>query len=71
MGHYFFVCLEKKNKKGKEITMVASAKIKDFSESFDREFGFISCESSTVVSPTIQVHREYALASTSRASSSV
>ena len=47
MGHYTVVCLEKK-KKGKNKTMAASAKIEDFTDSFDLEFGFIACESTCV-----------------------
>ena len=38
------LCLEKK-KKGKDKTMATSAELEDFSESFDREFGFIALES--------------------------
>ena len=44
MGHYAVVCPEKK-KKGENKTMAASAEIEDFSERFDQEFGFITCES--------------------------
>ena len=46
-GHYAIVCPEKKKKKGKEKTMATSAEIEGFSESFDREFGFIACEATS------------------------
>lgn len=71
MVHYVVVCPEKKNKKGKEKTMATSTEIEGFSERFDREFVFIACEASSAVSTVIQVHRECALSSTSRASSSI
>ena len=59
------MCPEKKNKNGKDKTMAASAEIKDFSESFDREFEFIVCESTSAGSPATQVQRECALPSSS------
>jgi hypothetical protein len=65
------VCPEKKNKKGKDKPMAASAEIESFSERFDREFGFIACEATSVGSPAIQVQRECAFPATSRASSSI
>ena len=67
MGHYAVVCPEKK-KKGKNQSMATSAEIKDFTDSFDREFGFISCESTSVGSPATEVERECAFPSTSGAS---
>ena len=67
MGHYAAVCLEKK-KKGKDKTMASSTEIDDFSESFDRKFGFIACESTSAGSPTTEVERECAFPSTSGAS---
>ena len=70
LGHYAVVCPEKK-KKGKDKTMAASAEIEDFSESFDREFGFIAFESISAGSHATQVERECALPSTSGASSSI
>ena len=70
MGHYAVVCPEKK-KKGKNQSMVASTEIEEFMNSFDREFGFISCESTSVVSPTTKVERECAFPSTSGASSGI
>ena len=69
MGHYAVVCLEKK--KGKDKTMAASTEIEDFSESFDREFGFISCDSTSAGSPATEVERECAFSSTSGASSGI
>ena len=56
MGHYAVVCPEKK-KKGKNQTMAASAEIEDFSDSFDREFGFIACESTRAGAPATEVQR--------------
>ena len=50
MGHYVVVCPEKK-KKGKNQSMAASTEIEDFTDSFDREFGFIACESTSAGSP--------------------
>ena len=70
MGHYAVVCPEKK-KKGKDKTMAASAEIEDFSESFDREFGFLAFESTSARSSATQVERECALPSTSGASSDI
>lgn len=54
LGHYVVVCLEKKSNKEKDKPMAASAEIESFSESFDREFGFIACEATSARSPTIQ-----------------
>lgn len=65
------MCLEKKNKKGKDKPMVASAEIESFSERFDREFGLIACEATSAGSPSIQVQRECAFPAISRASSSI
>ena len=48
MEHYVVVCPKKKNKKGKEKTMAAFADTEGFSKGFDREFGFIACESTSV-----------------------
>ena len=59
LGHYAFVCLEKK-KKGKDKSMVASADIEDFLESFDQEFGFIAFEFTRARSFATQVERECA-----------
>ncbi|MCY6488076.1 hypothetical protein, partial [Actinobacillus pleuropneumoniae] len=67
LGHYVVVCPEKKNKKGKDKPMAASAEI----ESFDWEFGFIDCEATSAGSPAIQIQRECAFHATSRASSSI
>ena len=69
MGHYAVVCLEKKKEKDK--TMAALAEIEDFSESFDRKFGFIACESTSAGSPAMEVERECAFPSTSGASSGI
>ena len=69
-GHYAVVCSEKK-KNGKNKTMEASAEIEDFLESFDREFGFIACDSTSAGSPATEVERECAFRSTSRASSGI
>ena len=69
MEHYAVVCPEKK--KGKNESMAASVEIEDFTDSFDREFGFIACESTSVGSPATEVEREYAFPSTSRASSGI
>ena len=72
MGHYAVVCSEKKkNKKGKNKTMAASTEIEDFSESFDQEFGFIACESTSARSPATEGERECAFPSTSGASSGI
>ena len=71
LGHYAVVCLEKKNKKGKDKSMVASAEIESFLERFDWEFRFIACEATSVGSPAIQVQRECAFPATSRASFSI
>ena len=71
MGHYVVVCPEKKNKKGKDKPMEASAEIESFSERFDQEFGFIACEATSAGSPAIQVQRECAFPATSKASSSI
>ena len=57
------MCLEKK--KGKNKTMAASTEIEDFSKSFDQEFGFIACESTSAGSPAMEVERECAFPSTS------
>ena len=70
-GHYAVMCPEKKKKKGKNQNMAASAEVEDFTDRFDREFGFIACESSSAGSPAIEVQREHAFPSTSRASSGV
>ena len=70
MGHYEVVC-PKKKKKGKNKTMAASAETEDFSESFDREFGFIACESTSAGSPATEVERECAFPYTSKASSGI
>ena len=51
--------------------MVASAGIEDFTDSFDREFGFIACESTSAGSPATEVEREWAFPSTSGASSGI
>ena len=67
MGHYAVVFPEKK-KKGKNKTMATSAEIEDFTDSFDREFGFIACESTSAGSPTTEVERECGFPSTSGAS---
>ena len=71
MGHYVVVCLEKKKKKGKNQNMAASAEVEDFTDRFDREFGFIACESSSAGSPATNVQREHAFPSTSGASSGI
>eukprot|EP00253_Pinus_taeda_P031251 PITA_31251 len=71
LGHYVVVCPKKKNKKGRDKPMASSAEIESFSESFGREFGFIACEATSARSPAIQVQRECALSTTSRASSSI
>ena len=68
MGHFAVVCSEKK-KKGENKSMAASTEIEDFSESFDREFGFIACESTSAGSPTTKT--ECAFPSTSGASSGI
>ena len=70
MGHYAVVCPEKK-KKGKNQNMVASAEVEDFTNSFDREFGFIACEFTSAGSPATEVERECAFPSTSGASSGI
>ena len=67
MGHYAAVCPEKE-KKGKNQSMAASAEIEDFTDSFDQEFGFISCDSTSAGSPAMEVERECAFPSTSGAS---
>ena len=54
MGQYAVVCPEKK-KKGKNQTMAASAEIEDFSDRFDREFGFSACESTSAGSLATEV----------------
>ena len=51
--------------------MAASTKIESFSERFDWEFGFIACEATSAGSPAIQVQRECAFPTTSRAPSSI
>ena len=51
--------------------MAVSAEIEDFTNSFDQEFGCIACESTSAGSPTMEVEREYAFPSTSRASSGI
>ena len=70
LGCYAVVCPEKK-KKGKNQSMVASAEIENFTDSFDWEFGFIVCESTTAGSPAMEVKRECAFPSTSEAYSSI
>ena len=70
MGHYAVVCPEKK-KKGKNKTMATSTEIEDFSESFDQDFGFIACESTSAGSPATEGERECAFPSTSGASSGI
>ena len=55
LGHYVVVCLEKKNKRGRDKPMTTSAEIESLLESFDREFGFIACEATSAGSPAIQV----------------
>ena len=71
LGHYVVVCSEKKDKRGKDKPMAPFAEIEIFLESFDREFGFIACEATSVGSPPIQVQRECAFPATSRASSRI
>ena len=71
MGHYAVVCPEKKKKKGKNQSMAASTEIQDFTDSFDREFGFIACESTNAGSLATEVERECAFPSTSGASSGI
>ena len=51
--------------------MATSVEIEDFTDNFDREFGFIACESTSVGSPATEVERECVLPSTSGASSGV
>ena len=46
-GTYAVVCPEKKKKKGKNQSMAASAEVEDFADRFDREFGFVACESTS------------------------
>ena len=70
MGHYAVVCPEKK-KKGKNQNMATSAEVEDFLESFDWEFGFIACESTSAGSSAMKGERECAFSSTSVASSSI
>jgi len=70
MGDYAVVCPEKK-KKGKNQSMVASAKVEDFADRFDREFAFTACKSSSTGSPATQVQREHAFPSISGASSGI
>ena len=70
MGHYAVVCPEKK-KKGKNQCMAASAEIEDFTDNFDREFGFIACKSTNAGSPATEVEKECAFPSTSKASSGI
>eukprot|EP00253_Pinus_taeda_P003200 PITA_03200 len=65
------VCPEKKNKKGKNQSVAASAEVEDFVDRFDPEFGFTACESSSARSPTTQVQREHVFPSISRASSGI
>ena len=67
MGHSAVVCPEKK--KGKNQSMTTLAEIEDFTDSFDREFGFIACESTSAGSPATEVERECAFPSTSGAAS--
>ena len=64
------MCPEKK-KKRKNQSMATSAEIEDFTDSFDREFEFIACKSTSVGSPAMEVERECAFPSTSRASSCI
>ena len=71
MGHYAVVCPEKKKNKGKNQRMTASAEVEDFADRFDREFGFIACESSSAGSPNTEVQREHAFPSTNGASSGI
>ena len=51
--------------------MAASTEIEDFSESFDQEFGFIACESTSAGSLATEGERECAFPSTGGASSSI
>ena len=51
--------------------MAALAEIEDFMDSFDREFGFIACESTSAGSLAMEVERESAFLSTSGASSGI
>ena len=51
--------------------MATSTEIEDFTDSFDRKFGFIACESTSVGSPATVVERECAFPSTSEASSGI
>ena len=51
--------------------MATSAEIEDFSNRFDREFGFSACESTSAGSPATKVQREHAFPSTSGASSGI
>eukprot|EP00253_Pinus_taeda_P031070 PITA_31070 len=62
---------KKKNKKGRDKPMTVSAEIESFLESFDQEFGFIACETTSAGSSAIQVQRECAFLATRRASSSI
>ena len=55
MGQYAVVCPEKKKKKGKNQSMATSTEVEDFADHFDREFGFIVCESSSVELPATEV----------------
>eukprot|EP00253_Pinus_taeda_P013514 PITA_13514 len=70
MGHYAIVSPEKK-KKGKDQSLAASAEIEDFAGCFDQEFAFTMCESSSAGSPTIQVQKEQAFPSISKASTGI
>ena len=56
---------------GKNQSMAASTEIEDFTDSFDREFGFIACESTSPGSPATGVERECAFPSTNGASSGI
>jgi hypothetical protein len=47
MGHFASQCLERKNKNP---NMAASAVVDEFSKSFEDDFCFMACMSSTVVS---------------------
>ena len=64
-------CVSGEEEEGKNQTMAASAEIEDFSDSFDQEFGFSACESTSVGSPAMEVERECAFPSTSGASSGI
>ena len=70
MGYYGVVSPEKK-KKWKNQSMAASAEVEDFTDRFDREFGFIACEFYSAGSPATEVQREHAFPSISGAYSGI